>query len=78
MQGAFAVWWLDSLNHDVMKSFRIHKCQEPQHLSQVVCVLLRKAATLCLWTAYQCAQTLCMSYMDGGSTLRWLSALTMT
>jgi hypothetical protein len=29
---------------------------EPQNLSQVGWVKLCKAATICLWTAYQCAQ----------------------
>ncbi len=35
---------------------------DPDHhnLSQVGWVYLSKAATICLWTAYQCSQTLCI------------------
>ena len=39
---------------------------------------LYKAATICLWTAYQCAQARCMSSMNAGSSLRLLVASTMT
>jgi hypothetical protein len=34
--------------------------QEPQNLSQVMLVYLFNAAIICLWTAYQCAQTFCI------------------
>ncbi len=61
-----------------MTPFLIHICDpEPQNPSQVVWVWLCKAATVCPWTAYQCAQTLCISNMDEGSSLRWRSASTM-
>jgi hypothetical protein len=32
--------------------------REPQNPTQVVWIELCKAATLCLWTVFQCAQTL--------------------
>jgi hypothetical protein len=32
----------------------------PQNLTHVVWVELCKAATVCPWTAYLCAQTLCL------------------
>ncbi len=40
--------------------------RKPQILTQVVWVELCKAATLCLWIAYQCAQTLfiCLMWMQ--------------
>ncbi len=36
---------------------------KPQNLTQVVWLKLFEATSLCLWTAYQCAQTLCMCPM---------------
>jgi hypothetical protein len=52
-------------------------------MSQVVWICLIEAAAKCPWTAYQCAQQLCtktlyISKMDAGSSLRGLSASTMT
>ncbi len=39
--------------------------REPQNLTQVLWGEVYKAATLCLWTAYQCAQKLliCLIWM---------------
>jgi hypothetical protein len=39
--------------------------REPHNVTKVVWVELCKAATVCLWTAYQCAQTLfiCLVWM---------------
>ncbi len=48
------------LNHDVMASFWLTNDSEPKNLSQEVWVWLCKAATIYLWTAYQCAETLCI------------------
>ncbi len=36
---------------------------EPQNMTQVVWVQLFKAATLCPWTAYECAQTISIHLM---------------
>jgi hypothetical protein len=42
------------------------RMREPQNLTKIVLVELCKAATVCLWTAYQCAQTLfmCLVWMQ--------------
>ncbi len=49
-----------SLNHDIMTSFWLHKCPRTQNKRQVGWVKLCKADTVCPWTEYQCAQTLCI------------------
>ncbi len=46
-----------------MTSCWLHKWPRTQHLSQEVWVWLCKAATICLWTAYWCAQTLCICFI---------------
>ncbi len=52
---------------------------DSKNLIQVVWEKLCKATTICLWTAYQCAQTLCICLIwMWKAVLRWLSASTMT
>jgi hypothetical protein len=61
-----------SLNHDIITSFRIHTTNDtegPQNMSQVGWVLLFKTVTVCLSTAYQCAQTLCICLMWMGEAV---------
>jgi hypothetical protein len=48
-----------SINLDIIALFRLHKWPRTPNLSQEGWVKLCKADTICLWTAYQCAQTLC-------------------
>ena len=69
--------WLSASNMTLWHHFDSTSDPEPHNLSLVVWVKLFKAATLCLWTKDQCAQTLYMLYMNAGSSLRWLSASTM-
>jgi hypothetical protein len=56
--------------------------KEPQNLTQLVWVELCKAATICIWTAYKqpinVLKDFFMSYVDAGSSLRWLLPSTMT
>jgi hypothetical protein len=69
-----------------MTSFLIHISDpEPQNLSQAVWVWLCKAATVCPWTAYQCAQTLCICLIwmreavwVGGQPQPWCNDIMLT
>ena len=51
----------DTLTTRVWSWRSFARMREPQILTQVVWVELCKAASICLWTAYQCAQTLFIS-----------------
>ena len=66
--------WLSASTMTKSHHFDYTSDPEPQNLSPVVWVKLSKAPTVCPWTAYQCAQTHCMSSVDMGSCLRLLSA----
>jgi hypothetical protein len=52
--------WLLASTMTYWQHFDSTSDQEPQNLSQVVWVYLCKIATVSLWTACQCAQTLCI------------------
>ena len=69
-----------SLNHDVMTSFWFLKWPStPKSEPIKVGITVLGCWCMCSWTAYQCAQTLCIWFkMDAGSSLRWLAASTMT
>ena len=64
-----------SLNHDIITHFDSTSDLEPQNLSQVGWVKLCKAATVCPWTAYQCAQTLCIHLSGWGKQFEVAASL---
>jgi hypothetical protein len=55
-----------SLNLDIMTSFWIHKWPRTPTSEPSKRVKLCKAVVVCWWTAYQCAQTLCICLIGCG------------
>ncbi len=52
-----------SLNYDVMTSFWLHKWPWIPKYEQISVGITSAATAICPWTAYQCAQTLCICLM---------------
>ncbi len=84
-------YFFDSINEFDTLTTRVWSWQsfarmkEPQNLTQLVWVELCKAATVCIWTAYQCAKRLfrCLMWIweavwDGCCPQQWHYAITLT
>jgi hypothetical protein len=55
--------WLSASTITLCHHFDSTSDHEPQYMTQVVCVHLIEATSICPWTAYECAQTLCICLM---------------
>ncbi len=67
-----------SLNHDIMPSFGLHISEsEPPNLSQAGWIAVYGYYLMPMGSISMCSNTLYMTTIDVGSSLRWLSASTM-